>query len=140
MRKIESCTLLDLRKPLDNAPCKGLPLQRNGIKDTHWSTKHEALVTLFCNILRDFILPESVDKPFTAQKPFLVRNLLSFIYDQDRFVLLYEQQTNYKFTAKLLSKKRKRVKTTKRNNKSQTGINKLFTKQKGNNARPKVTI
>ena len=40
----------------------------------------------------------------------------------------------------LLSKVRKRVKAAKRNNKSQTSINKLFTKQKENNARLKVTI
>ena len=56
------------------------------------------------------------------------------------FELLYEQQTNCKFTANLLSKERKKLKASKRNNKSQTNINKLFTKQKGNNARPKVTI
>ena len=34
------------------------------------STKYYALATLFCNILCDFILPESVIKPFTGEKPF----------------------------------------------------------------------
>ena len=63
------------------------------------------------------ILSESLQDP--VQVP---------ICDQVRLVLLYRQIANSQ--ANLLSKVRKRVKATKRNNKSQTSINKLFTKQK----------
>ena len=63
------------------------------------------------------ILSESLQDP--VQVP---------ICDQVRCVLLYRQIANSQ--ANLLRKVRKRVKVTKRNNKSQTSINKLFTKQK----------
>ena len=65
MREIESCTLLDLSKPFDNAPCKGM-----GSKTLTGGQNTKHLVTLFCNILRDLILPESFNIPFTVQKPF----------------------------------------------------------------------
>ena len=67
------------------------------------------------------ILSESLQDP--VQVP---------ICDQVRFVLLYEQQTNCKFRSKFIkqSKKKGESNYSKRNNKSQTSINKLFTKQK----------
>ena len=64
-------------------------------------------------------LSESLQDP--VQVPYVTK-LGSCCYMNNRQIANSE--------ANLLSKVRKRVKATKRNNKSQTSINKLFTKQK----------